>query len=170
MVSAKPPIKSSGTSQNPNVVGGNNAIKTASPDIVLIDQETLPSSVLARLIFEGIGGQELLSLSRNDIVNGQTVIYQPISNLPQVAISYNSSNIIAVPNPNMEIFGSFFIDFSKKLPSFRELLPGGLVSFDKNRENIEIYAENIRPGEEVQFQVMSSGEVLNGTIYSEELQ
>lgn len=167
MVSSTPPIGSYSTSQSSNSVGGMQAVKIADPDIVLIDQQTLPVELLAKMIFEEIGGQQLLAISRHDIVNGQQVIYSPIANIPQIAIAYNSGNIIPIQDPNKEIFAKFLIDFAKRIPSFREVISNGIVSFDSNNTNIEILVQNMLPNEEVEVQILSSGEVFNDTIYEE---
>ena len=71
----------------PNSAGLNinafavNPVLTAPIDTILLNDETTPIEVLADLIFENIGGQELINIARNDTVNGQKVIYQPIKNL-----------------------------------------------------------------------------------------
>lgn len=165
MVNATPPIGSSTPSQSPDSVGKSNAIKIASPDIVLIDQDQLPIERLAKMIFEDIGGQQLLAVSRHDIVNGQQVVYRPISNIQQVAISYNPGNIIPIQDPNKDIFAKFFIDLAKRIPAFREIIPNGIVFLDANKDNIEILVQDMAPGEDVEVQVLSSGEVFNDTIY-----
>lgn len=167
MVNATPPIGTSVRSQSANNVGGAQAVKIADPDIVLIDQNALPVELLAKMIFEEIGGQQLLAISRHDIVNGQQVIYSPIANIPQIAIAYNSGNIIPLQDPNKEIFAKFLIDFAKRIPSFREVISNGIVSFDASNTNIEILVQNMAPGEEVEVQILSSGEVFDDTIYEE---
>lgn len=167
MVSSTPPIGSQSNSQSADNVGGTRAVKIASPDIVLVDQETLPVELLSKMIFEEIGGQQLLAVSRHDIVNGQQVIYRPIANIPQIAIAYNSGNIIPIQDPNKEIFAKFAIDFAKKIPSFREVINNGIVSFDANNENIEILVQNMAPGEEIEVQILSSGQTFDDTIYEE---
>jgi len=167
MVNAIPPIGTQLSAQSSDNVGRTRAIKIADPDIVLIDQDQLPVELLAKMIFEDIGGQQLLAISRHDIVNGQQVSYRPISNIPQIAIAYNPGNIISIQDPNKDIFGKFFIDLAKRIPSFRQVLKGGIVSFDQNKENIEILVQNAATGEEVEVQVLSSGSVFNDTIYEE---
>ena len=49
-------------------------VKPATPDIILFDNESVPIEVMTDLIFENIGGQELINIVRSDIVNGQNVI------------------------------------------------------------------------------------------------
>ena len=169
MVNSTPPINTSSSNRSADSVGSSRAVKVASPDIVLIDQETLPVELLSKMIFEEIGGQQLLAVSRHDIVNGQQVVYRPISNIAQIAISYNPGNIISVQDPNKDIFGKFFIDLAKRIPAFREVIKKGIVFFDMNNENIEILVQNTAVGEEVEVQVLSSAEIFNDTIYEESI-
>jgi hypothetical protein len=68
--------------------------KTAPIDTVLFDDESMSPEIMADLIFEDIGGHELLSISRNDIINGQRVSYSPIKNLGLVQQRYNPNNIL----------------------------------------------------------------------------
>ena len=169
MVNSTPPINTSSSNRSADSVGSSRAVKVASPDIVIIDQETLPVELLSKMIFEEIGGQQLLAVSRHDIVNGQQVVYRPISNIAQIAISYNPGNIISVQDPNKDIFGKFFIDLAKRIPAFREVIKKGIVFFDMNNENIEILVQNTAVGEEVEVQVLSSAEIFNDTIYEESI-
>ena len=50
------------------------AIKTALIDTVEFVDETLSAELLLDLLFEDVGGQELLTIARNDTVNGQDVV------------------------------------------------------------------------------------------------
>jgi hypothetical protein len=75
-------------------------VKTATPDIVLFDDSALPIEVMTDLIFENIGGQELISITRSDIVNGQKISYQPIKNLSSIQQQYNSKQHIG-PSANI---------------------------------------------------------------------
>ena len=55
-----------------------NDVLIAKKDIILFNEDAVPVELMTDLIFENIGGQELINISRHDTVNGQTVIYQPI--------------------------------------------------------------------------------------------
>jgi hypothetical protein len=44
-------------------------VKTATLDIILFDEESIPTDGMFDQIFENIGGQELISITRSDIVN-----------------------------------------------------------------------------------------------------
>ena len=46
-------------------------VKSATPDIVLFNDDTVPIETMTDLIFEKIGGQELINIARSDTINGQ---------------------------------------------------------------------------------------------------
>ena len=58
-----------------------NQIKAATPDIILFEDNYVSISEMSTLYFEDIGAQELISISRNDTINGQDISYQPIKNI-----------------------------------------------------------------------------------------
>jgi hypothetical protein len=74
------------TSSTPttNSATSQSAVKIPTPDLVLFNTAPMPIEVMSDLIFEDIGGIELLSLSRSDMVNGQDILYSPISNLSSI--------------------------------------------------------------------------------------
>jgi len=73
----------------PNILGLGVGLKAVDPvltapiDTILYNDDSLPIEIMTDLIFENIGGQELINIARNDTVNGQTIIYQPIKNLTE---------------------------------------------------------------------------------------
>lgn len=89
------------------------------PELYDIERGTdsIPESVMEFLIFEQVGGQELLSLSRTDILSGQDVAYQPINNLTDIAFQYSSNNIISVPGALPETFKQYGIVLENYVPS-----------------------------------------------------
>ena len=79
---------SSGTSAVPNSPTTNtetrpDPVKITTPDVMLYTISDLEVQAINDILFENIGGQELISISRNDILNGQEVSIQPIKNLIQ---------------------------------------------------------------------------------------
>lgn len=92
-----------------------NLIKTATPDIVLFDDDSVPTEQMADLIFENIGGQELINIARNDTINGQNISYQPIKNIRSIQQSYNPNNILGLQKPQINIFLDFLLVLIKKL-------------------------------------------------------
>lgn len=92
-------------------------IVPADPDLILFDESVLPIDIMSDLIFEEIGGQELINISRNDLLNGQRISYTLISNTDKIAQQYGPKNFIKIPGSLGERFKNFAIRLSEKIPS-----------------------------------------------------
>lgn len=139
-------------------------VKTAPIDAVLFDDDTLPIQVLTDLIFEDLGGQELISIARNDTVNGQNVVYQPIKNLYNIQQQYNPNNIIYTEGTSDRYFRNFPIKFDFKVPNNATGPNGEHVYFDSSTKSLIIEAVNMQGDEQIEVQLL-----INGTIYEAEL-
>lgn len=160
-------------SPTPNVPETNkispatDAVKIARPDIMLVNNESLPIELMTDLIFEDIGGQEIINIVRNDMVNGQNVIYRPIRNLSEINSQYNSNNIINLENTS----DSYFKNFPIKLETHIPLEGTGpapeypIVYLDETNGNLVINVINMANDEQVEVQIVTRGSVLNDTIY-----
>jgi hypothetical protein len=91
-------------------------IKTAPIDTVLFNDSPIDSQLYLDLLFENVGGQELLSISRYDTVNGQDVSYQPIKNLGLIQQEYNPNNLVKLQQTSFNIFNNFSIKLANKIP------------------------------------------------------
>jgi hypothetical protein len=147
---------------SPSVSAG---VKIATPDLILFDDSSVPTEVMTDLIFENIGGQELISISRNDMVNGQDVIYQPIKNLTSLYLQYNPQNVLALQNTSAAYFKNFPIKFENKIPNIGTGPNGEIVYIDPNTGDIVINVINLEKDELVEVQILNSGSILSGTIY-----
>ena len=91
-------------------------VRTAPIDTVLFEDSGMSIEIMTDLIFEDIGGHELLSISRNDIINGQQVSYSPIKNLGLIQQRYNPNNILKLQSTSDTYFANFAIKFEEKVP------------------------------------------------------
>ena len=135
------------------------SIKTATPDIIIFDDEQVPIEVMADLVFENIGGQELINIGRNDLINGQSVIYQPIKNLNLIQQQYNPNNIIGIQDTSDKYFAGFSIKFDSKIPSVGNGPNGQNVYLDENTGDIVIELVNVLADEQVEVQTITSGTI-----------
>jgi hypothetical protein len=135
------------------------AIKTATPDIVLFDEETLEVDQMFDLIFENLGGQELISISRSDIINGQKISYQPIKNLSSIQQRYNPNNILSLQQTADKYFAGFSIKLEDKIPNVGNGENGKNVYIDE-QGNLIIEFVNLNNDEQIETQI-----TLSGTIY-----
>jgi hypothetical protein len=135
-----------------------NLIKTATPDIVLFDDESVPTEQMADLIFENIGGQELINITRNDTINGQNISYQPIKNIRSIQQSYNPNNILGLQKTSDKYFSGFSIRFDQKTPNEGNGLNGTNVYVD-NSGNLVIEAVGLNNDEQLEVQLSTSGTI-----------
>lgn len=144
----------------------DTVIKSASPDIVIFNDKAIEANAEAMvdLLFENIGGQELLQIARYDTVNGQSVLYQPIKNLNIIQEEYNPNNILKLQKTSDRIFQNFPIKIDPTIPD-ESTIPGvpGNVYLD-NDGNLVIELINLEGNDQVEVEI-----TLNGTIYSIDL-
>ena len=139
--------------------------KTAPIDTVLIDQEAVDIEIMQDLIWEDIGGHELINIARNDIVNGQTVSYQPIKNLTTINQQYNPNNIVSLQNTSDKYFANFSIKLeTKTLEEGEGSGPdGAYVYIEDATGDLIVELINLEPDEQIEVQIS-----LSGTIYEAE--
>jgi hypothetical protein len=155
-VSPTPPTASSTPLVSSSVF---SQVKTATKDIVLFDDGTVPIDLMADLIFEDIGGQELINIARRDTVNGQKVIYQPIKNLSSVEQQYNPNNLISLQSTSDKYFANFSIKLDDKIPQSGEGPGGDYVYIDTLTGNLIVEAVNLEIDEQIEIQVARSGTI-----------
>jgi hypothetical protein len=144
------------TPQNPQTP----PVKTASIDTVLFDDETMPIDIMSDLIFEDIGGQELINIARNDIVNGQTISYQPIKNLSSLQQQYNPNNILSLQQTSDKYFANFSIKLDERIPTTGSGPNGEYVYLEEATGDLIIELVNMPSSEQVDVEI-----TLDGTIY-----
>jgi hypothetical protein len=152
----------------PVISAPKESVKYANPGDVVEDINELPVDLILKLTLEKIGGMELLSLVRHDTVNGQNIIYRPIKNISQLAIEYNSQNLVKMPNSSDSYFKNFPIKLESHLPQTTNELPPLAVYIDPVTENVIIDLVNLKVDYEVEVQMVSSGKVFDGTIDTED--
>lgn len=135
------------------------AVKTAPIDTVLFDDSSLDSAVLFDLIFEDIGGQELINIARNDTVNGQQISYQPIANLAAIQQQYNPNNILNIQDTSDKYFQNFSIKLDDKVPQVGNGPNGNNVYLDSTNGSIIIESINLNSDEQIEIYIATSGTI-----------
>lgn len=141
------------------------SIKIATPELILIKEESLPKELMTNLIFEDIGGQEIINIARNDIVNGQDVIYQPIKNLTNIALQYNPKNILSIQDSSESYFDNFSIKLYTHIPVVGTGPDGETTYIDLINGDLILNVINMINDEQVEVQILDSGSLLDDTIY-----
>ena len=138
-------------------------VKTAPMDTILFNDDSVPIEVMTDLIFENIGGHELINIARNDIINGQKVSYQPIKNLSSIQQQYNYNNILGIQNTSDKYFSNFSIKLDNKIPNNGSGPNGSNVYLDNQTGNLVIETVNMENDEQIEVEI-----TISATIYEAE--
>lgn len=147
------------------------AVKIATPDLMITNNESVNISqieIMTELIFEDIGGQELINIARNDIVNGQNIAYQPIKNLLDINLQYNSKNILSLENTSETVFNNFPIKLDTHIPNVGNGPDGENVYISSLTGDLIVEVVNMQVGEQVEVEILVTGGLLDDTIYGGE--
>jgi hypothetical protein len=158
----------------PQAKKDTNDVKIATPDLILQDSEVMSVDIMTDLIFENIGGHELITISRHDLVNGQKVVYSPIKNLTDLYLQYNPNNILRLQSSD-----SFLKSLSLSLQDYIPVCGNGYdlvngvkvpncksVYIDPITGDLVINLINIKEGVQAEVQVLTAAEVFDDTIYN----
>jgi hypothetical protein len=150
----------SATPVTPKVEISNNqapAIKSAPIDTVEFVDERFSDELIMDLLFEDVGGQELLTIARNDTVNGQSVIYQPFKNLGILQELYNPTTLLRLQQTSDKFFSNFTISLRDKIPNVGSGENGKNYKLDLETGEGIIEFINMRSDEQVEVQIISAG-------------
>jgi len=163
----------------------SSAVKIATPDLILFNDEVMSIEIMTDLIFEDMGGYELATISRHDLVNGQKVIYAPIKNLTDLYLQYNPNNVLRLQASD-SYFKSLSLSIFDHLPECGTGYdisppPNNLNEPDKNKwiktpncksvyidpisGDLVINLINVKENEQAEVQVLTSGDIFNDTIH-----
>lgn len=134
------------------------AVKQPAPSLVNYNAEALPQELLTDLLYEDVGGQEIISIARHDTIDGQNVSYSLISNLSIFNQAFNPTNILAGQIAYSTQFGQYALDLSNKL-DLSDPTADSPFYLDADG-NLVIELVSIGTDEYVEVEISS-----NGTIY-----
>lgn len=137
----------------------NIPVRSAPIDTVAFIDDAASVELMTDLLFEDIGGQELLTLSRNDTVNGQSVVYQPIKNLNILQEEYNPTTLLRLQDTSDKYFANFVIDLKEKIPNVGSGLNGKNYLVTASTGDLVIEFVNLKADEQVQVQIATSGTI-----------
>jgi hypothetical protein len=164
----------------------NDSVKIATPDLIIFNDDVMSIEIMTDLIFEDIGGYELATISRHDLVNGQKVIYAPIKNFTDLYLQYNPNNVLRLQASD-SYFKSLSLSIFDHLPVCGTGYdisppPSNPNEQDKNKwiktpncksvyidpitGDLIINLVNVKENEQVEVQVLTSGDIFDDTIHN----
>jgi len=147
----------------------DDSTKTGDPQFFVLTDSAFTVEDLENAIWQNIGGHEIISLARRDLVDGQNLDYKLINNLKDLQEEYNPKTIFPIEDIITKYFDRFGLKFENFLPSSEALsriddgIDQPVVLDDDN--NIVVYVKNIKENQEVEIQVLGSEALLRDTIY-----
>jgi hypothetical protein len=94
------------------------SVKPATPDIIQFNEEEVPIEFITQLLFEDIGGIEILSVARSQIINGINISNNLIANSSELANIFSPQKFFSIPGNLRDTFENFPIKLFKSIPSF----------------------------------------------------
>jgi hypothetical protein len=146
--------------------------KVADPQYILSVDPTSTIEEMQNTLWQGIGGHEIISIVRRDLVDGSNSNFNLIFDLKQLFAEYNPKTILSSENSTPLYFNAFAIKFEKFLPPerllkrIREDLANPIEVDEEGR--IFIYVKDLKSSFEVQVQSITAEESFRDTIYGEE--
>ena len=123
-------------------------IKQAQPDIVLDREIDTTGDYIVERFFEELGGQELINLSRHDLIDGKSVVYNPIANLSRLRQRFNPNNIIE----------SDYLSQNEEKNATIDIISRGMSEpYFNDLGQLVVELDIIRPEENIEVQVANSG-------------
>lgn len=92
------------------------AVKMPNRDVVNFQTPAVLPEYVQELLFEDIGGTELITMVRHDTVSGINVAYNIISNLTTINLKFDPSLTLSGVGTYDPIFGKYKIKFENKVP------------------------------------------------------
>lgn len=131
------------------------SVKIPEASLVEYNPETLPQELITDLLFEDVGGQELINIARYDTIDGQNVSYSLIRNLSVLNRKFNPNNILAGQITYSDQTGKYALSIIDKISS------AGIPAYLDDDGNLVIELSSVGEDEYLEVQISS-----NGTIYT----
>lgn len=141
-----------------------NSTKVALPNAVDVLNDPLSYEVMFEIIFQDIGGQELINISRADAINGQNIMYSIVKNLKNIMLEYNSNNIIKLGGTSDVLFKNFSIKLEDRIPKYGNGPDGSIVYLEEGTGNLIVDLINIDDEEQVEIEIINQGGYFDDTI------
>lgn len=142
----------------------NSLVKVAEPQYIIVGEEEISIETMSNLIFEDIGGQEIINIDRNDTVFGSNLVYDNIYNSSKILQNYNSYTLAPVFQTSYEYFKNFTINLDQKIPNVGNGANGINVYIESLTGDLIVELINIEDDEQVEISILTNGSGYYDTI------
>ena len=140
-------------------------VKSPGRDVSYFDDSNVKRGQLERLLFQNIGGSELVTLARQDTIDGINPRYTIISNLSRLRTEFNPFSLIARQRKGETFSLQYPIRLSERIPDSKYLLNNDIENFYYIATNGDLTIElmNMKSGELIEVEIVSSATIYEVT-------
>jgi hypothetical protein len=154
-------------SSSQNTGNASITIKLATDNLLAFKPDTIDAEATANMLFQSIGGIELLEYSRSDMIyniDNQALPYQVFSDLSALQSKYSPKSLSGLQDAIGDSLTAFPLDISKYIPlvptrAFYVYVEDNVASANLDNLIIEVIGITDKSSETVQVEVMNSSEV-----------
>ena len=142
-------------------------IKPAQSNLLVNKQDT-PIEALEPLFFEDLTGVELIQIARSTMLTGSANLeYQPIKNIPNIAMRYSPQNILSLQGTDKEYFRKFPIFLRDYLPEDGEGTgtDGAIRYIEEGTGNLVLNIKDLDSDLKIEFQLLTLNSLVNKTVF-----
>ena len=140
-------------------ISAKQTVKVATSNLFITDERIDKTDMMADAILEDIGGQEIINISRNDLLNGQNITYNVIENLASTQRQFNPNELVKLQSTSAEFFDSFTIDLNAFTPSYGTGTNGDMVYVDPDTGNVIVNTINVNNNLVVEVEFISYSDI-----------
>lgn len=140
-------------------ISAKQTVKVATSNLFITDERIDKTDMIADAILEDIGGQEIINISRNDLLNGQNITYNVIENLASTQRQFNPNELVKLQATSAEFFDSFTIDLNSFTPSYGTGTNGDIVYVDPDTGDVVVNTINVNNNLVVEVEFISYSDI-----------
>jgi len=93
-------------------------VKIATSNLIIDENSAQTAVELKNTLFDEFCGQEIISIARTDSIDGLEIMYNPISDIPNILSQYSPKTLIALQSNDASFFEKFTLSLPQYLPNY----------------------------------------------------
>jgi hypothetical protein len=142
------------------VTDASESIRVATPDLIIFDPNSTSADAMSDLIFEDIGGEELIEISRSDLINSANVVFPKIKNVVRVIPQQSIDQMAGYSDTADDDTNNYPLTLSSYVPLYIEP-----VEIDETTGSIIINTTGMTPDLQIEVQFVANAKLFDDTIY-----
>jgi len=146
-------------------------VKIATSNLFIFDEKNEASDYMADAVIEDIGGQEIINLTRNDLLNGQSISYGVVKNIADAAREFNPGSLIPMQGIDSEFFAEFPFSLGNYVPDVGDGInlagenTGETAYVSPQTGEIVIDLIKLSKNQKIEVEFITYSEAITGTEY-----